>query len=115
MNIEEEPASIESEEDFEKAVERKEKDPSKSFAKPSKMIFKNMNRSLSNFFSKNETPNTNNKNEYRKGILEYAKAIKKTQFPIENKDEGNGKSIDYSSYTKMVKVEDVKSLITITR
>jgi len=75
-----------------------------------------MNKCFSNYFSSSHIANLGNgKYEYRKGILEYAKAIKKTQFPVETREEDKGKTIDYSSFTKMVKVEDVKQLIIQSR
>lgn len=96
--------------DFEEAVNRREKQATTSLTKPSQQIFRNMNKCFANYFSQNRLYDVSNKLEYRKSIIEYARSIKSQgqKYNFDNREDDKGKSIDYSSFTKMIKVEDVK-------
>ncbi|EAR99824.2 HSA protein (macronuclear) [Tetrahymena thermophila SB210] len=97
--------------DFEEAVNKREKSGAVSILKPQQQIFKNMNKSFANYFSQNKLYDVSNKLEYRKSIIEYARQVKNNtnKYIFDNKEEDKGKTIDYSSFTKMIKVEEVKS------
>ncbi|KAL4438646.1 hypothetical protein ABPG74_015544 [Tetrahymena malaccensis] len=97
--------------DFEEAVSKREKSGGVSILKPQQQIFKNMNKSFANYFSQNKLYDVSNKLEYRKSIIEYARQVKNNtnKYIFDNKEEDKGKPIDYSSFTKMIKVEEVKS------
>ncbi|KAL4487152.1 hypothetical protein ABPG72_017871 [Tetrahymena utriculariae] len=97
--------------DFEEAVNKREKSGAVSILKPQQQIFKNMNKSFANYFSQNKLYDVSNKLEYRKSIIEYARQVKNNtnKYIFDNKEEDKGKPIDYSSFTKMIKVEEVKA------